>query len=80
MSHSPALQSLLFSIRQHAAFPELLKAVEAPQLKTFKPSSGDDLQQAGAKFAHYSGRKDQHDNWRSFLTGEAVPAGDEEKA
>lgn len=75
---SPALQSLLFDLRQHAAFPELLKAVEFPPLKTYKPSSGDDLQQTGAKFAHYSGRKDQHDNWLAFLTGDTTPQGGKE--
>ena len=35
---SPELKTLLLELRQHALFPELLRAVEKPVLKIYKPS------------------------------------------
>lgn len=66
---TPELKTLLLELRQHALFPELLRAVEKPVLKPYKPSSGDDLASAGARLAYYSGRKDGDQTWRTFLTG-----------
>jgi hypothetical protein len=70
MSHSPALISLLFDIRQHAAFQELLRAVEAPSLPRFKKNTALDMMGAQTVFA--SGRLDQHEKWLTVLSGEPV--------
>ena len=66
---SPALRSLLFDIRQHAAFEELKKAVERPSLPRFKASEKLSLDEFGAKAAFESGRLNQHENWLTLLTG-----------
>lgn len=70
---SPALKSLLFDIRQHAAFQELLAAVEYPRLPQFRPSRADTLETMGAKTVFASGALDQHERWLTVLTGQ-VPA------
>lgn len=63
-----ALEELLFTIRQHQAFKELLEAVEAPPVREFKPSG--DAQAQYAEFIYRSGRKLQHESWRQFLIGQ----------
>jgi hypothetical protein len=73
MMHSPALKDLLFSMRQHAGFADLLKAVEQPQLPHYRPSKADTLEQMGARTVFASGQADQHDRWLFLLTGQ-VPA------
>jgi hypothetical protein len=65
---SKALDELLFTIRQHAAFQELLGAVGAPDIVHFKPSGNADAQ--FAEFIFRSGRRLQHESWRQFLIGE----------
>lgn len=70
---TPALKELLFLIRQHVAYQELLAAVELPQPREFKPSQ--DAQQQWADFIYRSGRKAQHEAWQSFLTNAAPDAG-----
>jgi hypothetical protein len=67
------LKDLLFLIRQHAAYQDLLKAVELPVTREFKPSG--DVQQQWADFIFRSGRKAQHNGWLSFLTESAPDAG-----
>jgi hypothetical protein len=37
---SPKLKELLFLIRQHEAFQELLNVVESPEPKPYSPSKG----------------------------------------
>ena len=69
MNESPALKSLLFDLRQHAAFEEFKKAVEAPKLPRFRPSKNDTLETMGAKTVYESGRLAQHEAWLIFLTG-----------
>ena len=68
--NSPVLKSLLFDIRQHPAYPELLKAVECPPLPRFKPSAADSVETMGAKFLFASGQADQHERWLTFLRGQ----------
>lgn len=66
---SPQLRDLLFTIRQHPAFQELLLAVGKPEAKEYSPSAGD----PAAQFAAYtfrSGQRRQHENWRQFLIGD----------
>ena len=73
---SKQLDDLLFTIRQHPAFQELLAAVTAPEIRPFRPSDNPD-----AHFAEHifrSGRRLQNENWRQFLIGE--PTSDKEKS
>jgi hypothetical protein len=70
MTHSPALKSLLFDIRQHAAFEELKKAVDMPHLPRFRPSKADTLETMGARTIFESGRMHQHECWLVFLAGQ----------
>ena len=67
---SQQLQELLFSVRQHSAFRELLSAVALPQVRDFKPS--DDGQKQFTEHVFRSGRKAQHQCWLDFLTGEST--------
>lgn len=65
---SKQLEELLFTIRQHPAFQDLLKGVEAPEPAQFRPSKGA-AQEQFADFVYRSGRGAQHALWRDFLTG-----------
>lgn len=65
---SKQLQDLMFLIRQHPAFPELLKAVEAPEPKTYSPGKAAGIAEQQAEWIFRSGRKQQHELWRTFLT------------
>jgi hypothetical protein len=74
---SKPLDDLLFTIRQHPAFPELLLAIDTPSAREFSPSKGD----SAAQYAEYifrSGMRRQHSVWRQFLIGE--PTSDKEKS
>lgn len=66
---SPALDNLLFTIRQHAAYKDLLEAVPRPALPRFRPGDNQSLETFGAKSVFESGRHSQHDAWLSVLTG-----------
>lgn len=66
---SQALNELLFAIRQHAAFKELLDGPGGPEAKEFSPSAGDPAAQ-WADHIFRSGRRRQHEAWRQFLIGE----------
>lgn len=65
---SKALDDLLFTIRQHPAFQELLIAVDPPEVKQFRPSEAPETQYAD--FIFRSGRRLQHESWRQFLIGD----------
>ena len=65
---SKMLDDLLFTIRQHQAFHELLSALEPPEVKEFRPTESPDTQYAD--FIFRSGRRRQHESWRQFLIGE----------
>lgn len=69
---SEALDSLLFTIRQHPGFQELLKAVEFPAMPEYK--RGDTLEAMGAKSVFASGQRSQHKNWLVVLTGKPEPS------
>ena len=69
---SSNLAALLRELRQHPAFLELLEAVELPRLPRFKPSQAEEAAKAHATWVYQSGRRDQHDNWLTLLTGHSV--------
>ena len=64
-----SLKALLFIMRQHAAFPELLKAVEPQATPRYRPSKGKDVPTMGAEMIYASGTLDQHERWIALLTG-----------
>lgn len=64
---SKQLDELLFTIRQHPAFTELLTSVEQPLLKEFRPTADADAQHAEHIFR--SGQRRQHEYWRQLLIG-----------
>ena len=70
---SPALQALVMELRQHPAFPELLKRIEPPPIPRFRHSQASEVEKARAEWIYASGKRDQHDLWLSVLTGEAIP-------
>lgn len=69
MQYSEAVRALLADLRQHPAFPLLLKAVEAPPLRRFRPSKAEQVESERAQWIYDSGRNAQHDQWLFFLTG-----------
>lgn len=72
---SQGLRDLLFTMRQHPAFPELLKAVDAPEPKQFRARSDETADQQMADWIHRSGRKQQHTIWLDFLMNGDPPQG-----
>lgn len=68
---SAELRDLLFLIRQHPAFKELLAEIDKqkPPTLDFKPSRADDAKQQ-TDWIYRSGRRAQHELTRSFLIGE----------
>lgn len=73
---SPSLNELLFTIRQHPAFKELLAAVPMPEIRAFRESDEPDKHMAQHIFR--SGRRVQHDNWTQFLIGN--PTSEQERS
>lgn len=63
---SAGLQNLLETMREHPAFPELLKAVDLPPMKPFRPGQATDIQTS--EWIYRSGRQAQHDRWIGVLT------------
>lgn len=63
---SAGLQDLLERMREHPAFPELLRGVGVPVVPTFK--EGEDPQKQFALFACRSGARRQDEIWRQYLT------------
>lgn len=70
MSRSSALADLLFHIRQHPAFNELLEQVPRPRVRPIEPSASLTLEQVGVQTSFDSGRRKQDNAWRTVLTGE----------
>lgn len=62
------LDELMFMIRQHPAFPELLKAIECPDPLRYSPSKSGAVAEQQAEWIYRSGRRAQDILWRSFLT------------
>ena len=73
----PAVQSFLLDIRQHPMFPLLLRSMEQPKIPRFRSSQAEQVEKARAEWIYQSGRKDQHDRWIHFLTGEVPRDGDD---
>lgn len=65
-----ALKTLLFDLRAHPGFQDLLKAVEAPRRIRYR--RGIDLQAMGAEFVYFSGALDQHERWIALLKGSSL--------
>lgn len=65
-----SLKALLFTIRQHPSYPELLEAAPKPRRQKFKPLNGEIIDQF-AKAIHAAGMQDMHDQWIAFLTGDS---------
>lgn len=72
---TPALKDLLFLMRQHHGFEDLLNAVESPAPKTYSPSKAAGIAEQQAEWIFRSGRRAQQDAWQSFLTNAAPDAG-----
>lgn len=70
---SPQLKELLFLIRQHEAFQEFLNVVESPEPKPYSPTKGGTVVEQQADWIFRSGRRVQHQLWRSVLTETASP-------
>jgi hypothetical protein len=71
------LKDLLFNLRQHPSFQDFLRAVERPRMPRFKKYEKRTLEDMGAQTVFVSGRLEQDDAWRTFLTGES-PTGENE--
>lgn len=70
---SKQLDDLLLLMRQHDAFPELLKAIETPEPRPYSPAKGATFAEQQADWIFRSGRKSQDLLWRAFLTETASP-------
>lgn len=70
---SPELKAMLLDLRQHPLFPDLIRSVQAPRLKGYRPRQGASIEDAGAKYCYYSGEMDQHARWLKLLTGDSQP-------
>lgn len=67
---SEALKSLLFEIRQHAAFQELLNSPSLQPVPMPRYKKGETLEDLGARTAFASGQHVQHDKLMVLLTGQ----------
>lgn len=65
---SAGLKDLLDYMRQHPAFPELLKAVPAPAVRNFKLSEAERADAQTAQWIYRSGQTAMHEQWRFLLT------------
>jgi hypothetical protein len=65
------LKDLLFRIRQHPGFQELLHTLEPPGLPRYRKSKALDVATMGAETIYASGALDQHERWIALLTGQA---------
>jgi hypothetical protein len=68
---SQMLIAMLRDLRQHPAYPELLKALPRPQLRRFRISQAQEAEKARAEWIYLSGQAEQHDKWLALLTGQA---------
>ena len=71
---TPQLKELLLLIRQHPGFQELLASIEAPAIKPFRVSEMAKPQHEDWIFR--SGRAQQNEIWRAFLTDANSPTGE----
>ena len=69
---TPELKVFLMDLRQHALFPELIKALETPIITGYRPSRSETLENLGANHCYQSGKVNQHKLWISFLTGQDI--------
>lgn len=63
------LEDLLFAIRQHPAFQQLLAKVERPNVKPYRPADAAQIERSRADWIYQSGQLDQHKRWLVLLTG-----------
>lgn len=67
---SESLRELLFAMRQHPAFPEMIEHVARmnPANVEYKNSRSEDVAKQQAEWIFRSGRRAQHSLLQSFLT------------
>lgn len=70
---SAGLRDLLFTMRQHPCFQELLGMVTVPPVKQFRP--GKDSQEQHAEWIFRSGQQKQQEQWLHALTEFNPPSG-----
>ena len=63
---SQGLRDLLELMRQHPSFYELISAVKAPELRSFKPTA-DDAEKQTTEWIYRSGQRLGHEQWKQFL-------------
>jgi len=71
---SEALRDLLEKMREHPAFPELLRAVPAPEPAEFKATGTTPGAEQVHLWIHRSGRANQQRAWLDFLQNAIPPA------
>ena len=62
------LKDLLAKLREHPAFPMLLKQVEVQAVKQFRPSASNSAAEQNAEWIFRSGQQRQHEHWHYTLT------------
>lgn len=72
---SAGLRDLLFTIRQHPCFGELLDMVKVAPVKQFRPGGEQSADAQYAEWIFRSGQQRQNENWRSALTEFNPPIG-----
>jgi hypothetical protein len=72
---SAGLRDLLFTMRQHPCFPELLKMVTVPEVKQYRPNKGEGPEAQYAEWIFRSGQQRQQENWLNALTEFNPPIG-----
>lgn len=66
---SEALNDLLASMREHPAFPELLKSIPSADIKPYRRTPASESPEAQKDdWIFRSGRHFQHQCWVTFLT------------
>lgn len=70
MAKNPMLDELLFNMRQHPAFPDLLKFLPEPRNPQFR--KGMTVEEFGGLAIHSAGETKRHRAWIALLTGNAA--------
>jgi hypothetical protein len=72
------LKDLLERMREHPSFPELLKVIQEPGVKLYRPSQGERFEEQQAEWIFRSGAQKQDVIWRDLLTTYVPPQGKQE--
>lgn len=63
----------LRELRDHPLWTELLKEIEAPMVRRYRPGKGSS-QEVRDDWVYWSGRRDEYDKWFRFLAGDPPAA------